>query len=278
MTNTTAAWFQNTRAHRHVELKLFCFPYAGGTALVYRDWAGYLPLNVQVIPVELPGRGARLNEPPFVSLPVLIDALTEAILPLLDAPFAFFGHSMGAVIAFELARRLRRQHDREPQVLFASGRRAPQIADSDPVTYNLPRSEFISELHRLDGTPKEVLEHAELMELIIPLLRADFQLIQTYEYLSDVPLRSPITVYGGLQDDEETRDLLLPWREQTSSGFRLHMLPGDHFFLRSSQNLLLELLVQDLHEVTLLRNSSPSRVAVSVEDSKRSSIRRLGWR
>jgi medium-chain acyl-[acyl-carrier-protein] hydrolase len=117
-----------------------------------------------------------------------------------------------------------------------------------------------------------------LMELIIPLLRADFQLIQTYEYLSDVPLRSPITVYGGLQDDEETRDLLLPWREQTSSGFRLHMLPGDHFFLRSSQNLLLELLVQDLHEVTLLRKNAPSRVAVSVEDSKRSSIRRLGWR
>lgn len=216
---------------------------------MYRDWVDLLPPTVQVVPVELPGRGARLKEPPFVSVQPLVSMLAEAMMPMLDTPFAFFGHSMGAVIAFELARRLRRQFGREPQALFASGRRAPQVPNSEPITYDLPDDEFIAELQRLDGTPKEILEHAELMGLLIPLLRADFQLIQTYDYVADVPLRCPITVYGGLQDYEVTPDMLRPWEEQTSAGFGLHMLPGDHFFLRSSQTTLLELLAMDLHEV-----------------------------
>ena len=249
MTNRASAWFRVDRAPRQVELRVFCFPYAGGTSLTYLAWAQLLPPTVHVVPVELPGRGARLHEPPFVSLPDLIDALAEVITPLLDKPFAFFGHSMGAVIAFELARRLRRQHAVEPQKLFVSGRRAPQVPDDGPVTYNLPNDELIEELQRLDGTPKEVLEHAELMELLIPLLRADFQLVQTYEYLADAPLRCPITVYSGLQDINVTREVLLAWEEQTHSRFALRMLPGDHFFLRSSQRLLLESLGQELSEV-----------------------------
>ena len=228
---------------------MFCFPYAGGAAVVYRNWGEILPVTVQVIPVELPGRGARLKEAPFVSLPALIGDLSEVILPLLDMPFVFFGHSMGAVIAFELAQCLRRKYDCEPQAVFVAGRRAPQIPDSDPVSYNLPKEEFIEELSRLEGTPKEVLEHAELMELMIPLLRADFQLVQTYNYVQDVPLRCPIIVYGGMQDYDVSRDLLLPWKELTSSRFALYMLPGDHFFLRSSHHLLLELLTRELHEV-----------------------------
>lgn len=217
---------------------------------MYRNWAHYLPPDVQVIPVELPGRGTRLKEPPIVNLVTLIDVLAEVVFPLLDAPFAFFGHSMGSIIAFEMARRLRGQYGREPETLFVSGRRAPQAADRSPVTYNLPTNEFINELHKLDGTPKEVLENAELMELMLPLLRADFQLVQTYEYCPDIPLKSPIIAYGGLQDSEEIRDLLSLWGEQTSSSFRLHMLPGDHFFLRSSQDLLLRLLARELHEIT----------------------------
>jgi medium-chain acyl-[acyl-carrier-protein] hydrolase len=249
MTRTTDAWFQFGSAGGQVELKMFCFPYAGGTAMVFKKWADFLPPAVQVISVELPGRGARLKEPPFVSVPTLIDELGDVILPLLDKPFVFFGHSMGAIIAFELSRFLRRKHGREPQTLFLAGRRAPQIKKSAPVTYNLPKDEFIEELIKLDGTPKEVIEHAELMELMIPLLRADFQLVQTYEYVTDTPLRRPIIVYGGLQDYETPRDLLSPWREITSSRFALHMLPGDHFFIRSSQSQLLRLLGRELHEI-----------------------------
>ena len=249
MMKTPNAWFQNTHAGRRVELKMFCFPYAGGTASVYRNWAGVLPPKVQVIPVEFPGRGARFWESPIVSMPSLIEALAEAIIPLLDKPFAFFGHSMGAVIAFELARRLHREYDRRPQALFPSGRRAPQIPDTGPITYDLPKNEFVEELRRIGGTPKEVLEHVELLEIMIPLLRADFQLIQTYEYIPGDPLRCPIIAYGGLDDDEETRDLLWEWKEQTGFRFKLQMMEGDHFFLQSSETLLLKSLARELSEV-----------------------------
>jgi medium-chain acyl-[acyl-carrier-protein] hydrolase len=249
MTKTSSAWFQSDQGGKHVDLRMFCFPYAGGAAVVYRNWRKSLPSNVQVIPVELPGRGARLKEIPFISLPELIDDLSEVILTLLDTPFVFFGHSMGAVIAFELAQCLRRKYDREPQAVFVSGRRAPQVPDSDPISYNLPKEEFIEELCRLEGTPKEVLEHVELMEMMIPLLRADFQLIQTYNYVADLPLRCPIIVYGGLQDHDVRRETLLPWKDLTSSRFALHMLPGDHFFIRSSQALLLEMLTRELYKV-----------------------------
>lgn len=179
----------------------------------------------------------------------LVDVLAGVMLPLLDSPFAFFGHSMGAVIAFELARWLRRRHAAEPQAVLISGRHAPQIPDLEPVTYNLPHDEFIEKLGKLAGTPKEVLEHAELMELMIPLLRADFQMVQTHKYHSEPPLGCPITVYGGLQDPEVTPDNLRMWKEQTSSDFALHMLPGDHFFIRSSESVLLGLLRRDLRGI-----------------------------
>ena len=258
MTRTASAWFQGSHTRGPIDLKLFCFPYAGGTASIYRNWADLLPPTVQVIPVELPGRGARLREPPFVSATALIDVLGEAIRPWLDTPFSFFGHSMGAVIAFELSRWLRRKYNLEPRTLFASGRRAPQTPDNEPATYDLPHDEFIEELSKLDGTPREVLEHAELMEIMVPLLRADFQLVQTYEYVAEAPLQCPIIAYSGLQDRYVTRDLLLPWKEQTISEFRLHMLPGDHFFLRSSQTPLLGLLARELHEdIARLRVKNP---------------------
>jgi medium-chain acyl-[acyl-carrier-protein] hydrolase len=249
MSKTVSAWFQSNIDCEKADLKIFCFPYAGGTAAIYRDWANLLPSTVQVIPVELPGRGARLKEPRFVRLPALINSLVGPILPLLDTPFTFFGHSMGAVIAYELSRRLRREHNCGPQALFVSGRRSPQILNVDPVTYNLPKDEFIETLGKLDGIPNEVLEQVELMELMAPLLRADLQMDQTYKYVPDIPLQCPITVYGGLQDRHVTRSVLLPWRELTTSSFALHMLPGGHFFLKSSQHFLLELLSRELCDI-----------------------------
>lgn len=248
MTKTADRWFQVGRTCEQVDLKLFCFPYAGGSAHVFKQWADFLPPTVQLILVELPGRGSRLQEPAFVRLPDLMAELQEVIRPLLDEPYVLFGHSMGAIIAFELARILDRWCDNKLQALFVSGRRAPQISADKPATYNLPREEFIEELIKLDGTPREVLDHAELVDLMLPLLRADFQLVQTYNYSADAPLRCPITVYGGLHDAEVTREMLLPWKELTKSIFALHMLPGDHFFIRSPRNQFLNLLAKALHK------------------------------
>jgi len=168
--------------------------------------------------------------------------LTETLGPLLDVDYAFFGHSMGAMIAFELARELRRRGAGEPRHLFASGRRAPQIPNTDPVTYNLPDAQLIADLQKLNGTPPEVLEHEELMQFILPLIRADFELVQTYEYMPDEPLQCPITAYGGIDDLEVPPDKLKPWKEQTQSTFEFLMLAGDHFFLRTSQNELVNLV------------------------------------
>ncbi len=190
-----------------------------------------------------------MAEPPFVDLPALIEPLTEAIKPYLDKPFAFFGHSMGALIAFELARKLRGEYGVEPAHLFVSGRRAPQLPDSDSVTYNLEEAEFIEELRRLNGTPREMLENPELMQLMGPVLRADFQVCQTYVYTDSLPLHCPITVFGGLKDNDVTREYLQPWRDQTNYSFTLRLLPGDHFFLHSSEAILLRMIAQELHQL-----------------------------
>lgn len=246
MTSTTCPWFRDVRPRGRADTRLFCFPYAGGSASAYRDWAGLLPLTIHVAPVELPGRGLRLREPPFTDMQSLVDVLAEEMAPLLDLPFAFFGHSMGAIIAFELTRALRRRCGRRPRILFLSGRHAPQLPDEMPVSYNLPKDEFIAQLRLLNGTSPEVLENTELMDLVIPLLRADFKLIQTYKYLVDAPLNCPIVVYGGTQDREAPIETMFPWKEHTSSDFALYPFPGDHFYLRPSQALLLKAIAQEL--------------------------------
>jgi medium-chain acyl-[acyl-carrier-protein] hydrolase len=239
-------WVGEVTSQRAVDLRLFCFPYAGGTASVYREWPTLLPPTVQVVPVELPGRSRRICETAFVSLPALIETLGEVLPPYLDVPFAFFGHSMGASIAFEMARFLRRKYRKSPELLVVSGRHAPQIPNEKPAIYNLPTAELVRELTRLQGTPREVIQSRELMELMIPLLRADFQLTQTYEYLPEAPLESALVAFGGTADPEVTTDGLLPWASQTRRRFALHMFPGDHFFLRTSQPLLLEVLAREL--------------------------------
>lgn len=245
----TNPWLVGYEYSDRVSLRLFCFPYAGGGALVYRDWHRILPGSIGVYAAQLPGRGDRLAEPPFRDLPALIEPLIEAIKPYLDKPFAFFGHSMGALIAFELSRKLRSEYGLKPAHLFVSGRRAPQLPDSDRITYNLAEAEFIEELRRLKGTPREMLENPELMQLVGPVLRADFQACQTYVYSDSPPLRCPITVFGGLQDNDVTREYLQPWRNQTSVAFTLRLLPGDHFFLHSSEAILLRLIAQELHQL-----------------------------
>jgi medium-chain acyl-[acyl-carrier-protein] hydrolase len=179
--------------------------------------------------------------------------------PYLTKPFAFFGHSMGAVIAFEITRLLRRENAKLPVHLFISGRGAAQRAVPKPPTYNLPDAEFKQELQRLAGTPAEVLAHPELMEVVMPLLRADFELIQTYNYNHEQPLNIPLTAFGGLED-EISREQLEGWRDETTGPFSVRMFAGDHFYLTTNQKLLPPILTREL-AADGLGNEKPYSVA-----------------
>jgi medium-chain acyl-[acyl-carrier-protein] hydrolase len=243
----TSSWLSIPNPNRQKSHRLFCFPYAGGAAAIYREWGNKLPSSIEVCPIQLPGHGTRLREAPFKKIEPLVESMAEALLPYLEGSFAFFGHSMGAIISFELAHLLRREHKPMPEHLFLSGRPAPHLIQKEAVTYDLPEPEFIEELRRLKGTPREVLEHPELMSMISPVLRADFELCQTYKPSPRPPLECPFTVFGGLQDQDVTRAQLEGWRDYTSSSFILRMFPGDHFFLHNSAPLLLRMIAQELN-------------------------------
>src|SRR5258707_4225829 len=240
-------WLQHWRQRPHARIRLFCFPYAGGSASIFRTWHEYLPQEVEICPVQLPGREGRLLEQPFSHLPALIETLASALTPFLDRPYAFFGHSMGALVSFELVRHLRRLESQAlPVRLFVSGRRAPHIPDLDPPVSSLSEAEFIEELRRLKGTPEEILRNEELLRLLLPIILADFNLCETHTYTPDSPLPCPITAFGGLYDTEVTRQMLAAWREQTCSSFKLRFFDGDHFFLHKERKELLAALMQDL--------------------------------
>lgn len=229
MTITTRSpqWFLTRPRKSPARLRLFCFPYAGGGTPIYRDWQRLLPEEVEVCAAQLPGRGTRLQEPAFTDAGALVEALADAITPLLDLPFALFGHSMGAVIGFELARLLR---DR-PAHLFVSGRPGPQSRLERDRMFDLPEDLFWERLRRLNGTPAEVIEHPELRELMLPMLRADFSVVETYVYRPGPPLDIPLTAFGGVADAEVSREQVEAWGRETTGPFAARLVPGDHFFL-----------------------------------------------
>ncbi len=240
-TNPGITWL---KPNPSASLRLFCFPYAGGSSYIFRSWLDHVPKTIEICPIELPGRGIQIKSTPFKQIEPLVKAISLEILPYLDKPFAFFGHSMGALVSFELARFIRRHHNLEPVHLFISGRRAPQTKDLKPPIHHLREADFLQELRQLNGTPEEVLNNHELMELLTPILRADFAVLETYIYTREAPLNCPISVFGGLQDKEVQLEELEAWREQAFNSFSLKMLPGDHFFIHSSQTFFPELMQQ----------------------------------
>jgi len=249
--NSHKLWFPYTRRFAPGKLRLFCFPYAGGGAGLYRSWAEKLPAYIEVFAVQLPGRETRTRETPFTRMGPLVQAFMPVIHELSDEPFAFFGHSMGAIIVWELASQMKRQYGREPIHLFVSGRRAPQIPDTDPPIHELPEAKFVEEVIRFNGVPQEAAKHPELIEWKTPLLRADFELCETYTYQPELTLDCPITAFGGLEDPSETGELIANWRERTTKFCKVHMLPGDHFFLHTSETGLLQLLSKELRDIAL---------------------------
>lgn len=225
--------------------QLICIPYAGGSAYIFNHWPKQLPNSMQVCAVQLPGRGRRIKEPAFRRLSDIVQPLTEALLPYLGSRFAFFGHSMGALISFEMIRRLRKVHRLKATHLFVSGCYAPHIPDPNPL-YSLPDQELIEKLKRLQGVPPSELDDAELMQLMLPTLRADCLVTETYSYKNDEPLECPITVFGGTEDTIAKQEDLGEWQRHTSAKFSQYIFPGKHFFFDSAEPEILRIVRREL--------------------------------
>jgi medium-chain acyl-[acyl-carrier-protein] hydrolase len=239
-------WISYPAAAPDAPVRLFCLPYAGGGSSVYRQWPAALP-DVEVATVELPGRETRLDEPAIDAMGPLVTVLADAIVPHLDRPYAVFGHSMGARISFELVRELRRRGAPAPVVLFVSACKAPHIPRvPTPAMSSLPDKVFTGMLRQFSGTPPEVFDDPELFTFLLPVLRADFTIIDTYEYADERALPCPIRAFGGISDPEVPEDALLGWQSHTSSSFRMRRIPGDHFIIRSRQRELTEAITADL--------------------------------
>jgi surfactin synthase thioesterase subunit len=224
-------------------VQLFCVPYSGASASVYARWQRGLPNEVRVCPVELPGRGARFADPLATDLPALARQLAAEILPLTGQPYALFGHSLGALLAVEMAYALRDLGAPAPRVLVASGTEAPSARADADLSRPLNDRQLIERLQCLGGTAPEVLDSPELLELILPVLRADFLLCGTYRPLDRPPLSCPIRVFGGREDDASHADLCA-WRQETQGEFALEWFDGGHFFIAHSQGQVLAALTR----------------------------------
>lgn len=250
------SWVNCHQPRAHARLRLFCFPYAGGGASIFRTWWLDMPEEVEVCSIQLPGREKMVRTAPFTQLVPLVDKMVQVLLPYLDIPFVFFGHSMGALLSFELARQLRKQKALTPVHLFVSSCRAPQLPATDAPIHQLSENEFIEKLRHLNGTPKLILQHTEFMQLFLPVIRADFSVCETYLYSPKPPLDCSISAFGGAQDHVISYKQLAAWREQTCGSFILQLFPGDHFFLQSARPLLLQVISRQL--TCLLRQLSRS--------------------
>jgi medium-chain acyl-[acyl-carrier-protein] hydrolase len=236
-------WLLLPRPNPAATLRLFCFPFAGGGALAYQKWPQRLPAHVEVCAVQLPGRETRLRETPFTRVEPLVAELLEAVPT--DKPFALFGHSMGAIVAFEFARALRQAGGAQALHLFASGRSAPASPiNRDPPFYRLSHDAFVDCLRALGGTPDAVLNHPELLEMLIPIMRADFEINESYCYTPAAPLDYPISCFRGTQDHLFSYEDAAAWAKETQATFHLHSLPGKHFFIQT--DLFFQVLAHDL--------------------------------
>jgi medium-chain acyl-[acyl-carrier-protein] hydrolase len=219
-------------------LRLFCFPYAGGNSSTFRDWSNGPLEGIETYPVELPGRQSRFHERPIGRMEDLVDLLLSELAPELDRPFAFFGHSMGALIAFALTLELRRLGLRQPCHLLVSARAAPHLKRPVETLHRLPDAEFLREVGSfIRRVPDGKLEQ-ELLTLMLPTLRADVTLCETYSPNVETPLSIPIAAFGGIWDGGLGQTELAAWRAQTRGSFSLWQFPGDHHFIDSSSKPL----------------------------------------
>ncbi|MEU8324789.1 alpha/beta fold hydrolase [Nonomuraea sp. NPDC048881] len=235
------SWIAGGEPRADARIRLFCFAHAGGGSALFRKWDDHLSPDVDVCPVVLPGRESRLRERPYNRMEQLVGPLSEAIEPYTDRPFALFGHSMGAVVAWETARRF------PPAVLFVSGRRAPHLPTRRRRFTDLSEDELLSELGKLNGTPSEVMDQRSLLEVFLPGLRADFELNESYTPLPGPRPDCPISALTGDADPEVDPDEISAWADATGGGFTLRVFGGDHFYLKGPRPEVLTAVQEDLN-------------------------------
>jgi medium-chain acyl-[acyl-carrier-protein] hydrolase len=234
------AWVYRPLPRPNSRVRLFCFPHAGAGASVYRGWPGHVPDSIEICAMQPPGREGRLREEPLVRVEDMVEAAAIALRGHIDRPYALFGHSLGALVAFEVPRALVEQNLALPLHLFVSGQQAPHLPEREPPIGRLPHDSFVAEVRRrYDGIPSEVLNTPELMDLLVPTLRADMCASEEYRYVAGPALGCPVTAYSGSEDPDATESEVAAWREHTTAPFRHIVVPGTHFFLQSSRAALL---------------------------------------
>jgi surfactin synthase thioesterase subunit len=246
------AWIVRRRPAPAARLRLYCFAYAGGSAASFAEWHSALPAEIDVCALQLPGRGARYGEPAMTSMPELVDALGRALAPMDSVPCVFFGHSLGALVAFELARHWASRGVGELRGLIVSGARAPSMrGDSTRKLHLLNDAGLIAALGEYKGTPPELLAHAELMALVLPTIRADFALSEGYVY-RESPLAIPVAAFSGRDDEFITGEQVDGWRFETRGTCDIHWFEGDHFFINPLREAVLGKIVRQLSRWNLL--------------------------
>lgn len=252
MNNTTKSknqWLGYTNiSSQKKPIKCFCLPFAGGGASTYYSWTKKKSSIVDFYPIQLPGRESRIIEPTFHRIDELILYLIDAIEEELDQPYVLFGHSMGALISFEWVREVRRRKLAEPLHLFVSGKKAPHMCRK---RYSFPMSDekMIEVLRDMKGTPEDVLQNQELLELILPMLKADFELVESYVYRQEDALSCPITAISSWDDDHVYEHELQDWNVHTHASFQTKMFPGDHFYLQNIGDELVDWVIQQVHDI-----------------------------
>tara|TARA_R110002033_G_scaffold156232_1_gene192528 strand:+ start:1827 stop:2630 length:804 start_codon:yes stop_codon:yes gene_type:complete len=237
-------WYFVPKKISSPRLRLICFPYAGGGIRTYQPWANQLPDGVELVAVQPPGRGSFIGTKAYNSMAELVAALQDELQPLLDRPYVLFGHSLGSRVAFELLHQIQIKQQRLPELFLASGSCSPDTVRVKAPTYHLSDDKFIAELQRMNGTPSEVLENKEFMSFLLPLLRADFQIAETYRYTGITNFPLEVHVLGGEDDVDVPVENLPLWGNFFNNNVKVHTFVGDHFFIESQQDAVVRLVKQ----------------------------------
>jgi surfactin synthase thioesterase subunit len=245
-TTHASKWFLVTRPKPRARYRLFCFPYAGGSATAYANWEELLPEDIELVAIQPPGRGNRFNERLITSVEEAVSQIRDAIRPWLDRPYLLYGHSLGSVVSFELLHSLKANGLPLPVRYCSGARRAPHTAPRIAPIHDYPLAQFKTELKKLNGTPDIVLNNPELMDIFVPILRTDFKAAYAYHRAPDIKLDCAASIFGGAKDDIVPQEDLTGWQEHFRKPIDLRVFAGGHFFLEDDRELVVSAICKEL--------------------------------